>query len=114
VLADGVELARDLVRAAPPELAAVEELWPGPAVATRGELLRQIDRAVSLYYHPGCSCRMGPADDPLAVVAADGAVHGLAGLSICDASIFPALMRANTNLPAAMLAEHLAPTLGAL
>lgn len=113
VLADGVELARDLVRAAPPELAAVEERWPGPAVATRGDLLREVERAVSLYYHPACSCRMGPPGDPLAVVAADGAVHGLAGLAICDASIFPTLMRANTNLPAAMLAEHLAPTLGA-
>ena len=56
---------------------------------------------------------MGPARDPMAVVDATGAVHGLAGLSVCDAAIFPLLMRANTNLPSAMLAEHLAPVIGA-
>jgi choline dehydrogenase-like flavoprotein len=66
---------------------------------------------VGIYFHPTCSCRMGPASDPLAVVDADGRVHGLDGLFVCDASIFPKLMRANTNLPAAMLAERLAPAI---
>jgi choline dehydrogenase-like flavoprotein len=51
---------------------------------------------------------MGPASDPSAVVDATGKVHGLDGLSVCDASIFPVIPRANTNLPAAMLAEKLA------
>lgn len=54
---------------------------------------------------------MGPADDATAVVDATGKVHGLEGLYVCDASIFPVLMRANTNLPSAMLAEHLAGTI---
>jgi 5-(hydroxymethyl)furfural/furfural oxidase len=44
----------------------------------------------------------------LAVVDPRGNVHGLQNLSVCDASIFPVIMRANTNLPAAMLAEHMA------
>ncbi|HBY45594.1 MAG TPA: hypothetical protein DEG70_04990, partial [Chloroflexi bacterium] len=48
---------------------------------------------------------------PLAVVGPDGRVHGLDNLWVCDASIFPRVMRANTNLPAAMLAEHLASTI---
>jgi choline dehydrogenase-like flavoprotein len=34
------------------------------------------------------------------------------GLFICDASIFPNVMRSNTNLPAVALAEHMAPILG--
>ena len=57
---------------------------------------------------------MGPASDPEAVVDASGKVHGLEGLYVCDASIFPRIMRANTNLPAAMLAEHLAVPIATL
>jgi choline dehydrogenase-like flavoprotein len=68
-----------------------------------------LGRRVGIYYHPACSCRMGPTSDPLAVVDATGRVHGLDNLYVCDASIYPRLMRANTNLPSAMLAEHLAP-----
>jgi choline dehydrogenase-like flavoprotein len=56
---------------------------------------------------------MGPASDNGAVVDATGKVHGIDGLYVCDASIFPTLMRANTNLPAAMLAEHLAAHIAA-
>jgi choline dehydrogenase len=67
---------------------------------------------VDIYYHPACTCRMGPSSDPLAVVDPTGKVHGLDGLYVCDASIFPTLMRANTNLPAAMIAEHLAAGIG--
>ena len=55
---------------------------------------------------------MGPSSDPLAVVDPTGKVHGLDGLYVCDASIFPTLMRANTNLPAAMVAEHMAAGIG--
>ena len=71
-----------------------------------------IRRHVGIDYHPACSCRMGPASDPEAVVDATGKVHGLENLYVCDASIFPTLMRANTNLPAAMVAEHLAGVIG--
>jgi hypothetical protein len=44
----------------------------------------------------------------MAVVDHTGKVHGIDGLYICDASIFPALMRANTNVPTTVVAEHLA------
>ncbi len=55
---------------------------------------------------------MGPARDPLAVVDPTGKVHGLDGLYVCDAAICPTIMRANTNLPSAMLAEHMAVGIG--
>ena len=80
--------------------------------STDDELRRWIEERVGVYYHPACSCRMGPATDRMAVVDPRGQVHGIDGLSICDASIFPAIMRANTNLPAAMLAEHMAVWIG--
>jgi choline dehydrogenase-like flavoprotein len=36
-----------------------------------------------------------------------GRVHGVSGLSVVDASIFPSIPSANTNVPTMMAAEHL-------
>lgn len=59
-------------------------------------------------WHASCSCRMGAADDPMAVTDAAGLVRGIAGLRLCDASIFPSVPAANTNLPVMMAAEKIA------
>jgi choline dehydrogenase-like flavoprotein len=59
-------------------------------------------------YHPVGTCKMGPADDPRAVVDARGQVHGLEGLYVADASIMPVIPRANTNVPTLIVAEKLA------
>ena len=52
-------------------------------------------------WHASCSCRMGPADDPMAVVDNQGRVKGVGGLRVVDASIFPVVPCANTNFPVA-------------
>jgi choline dehydrogenase len=111
VLKDGLELAREVGASGPLGGTVVSDDPDLDAIARGGDTLAFIARRVGIYFHPTCSCRMGPASDPLAVVDADGRVHGLDGLFVCDASIFPKLMRANTNLPAAMLAERLAPAI---
>jgi 5-(hydroxymethyl)furfural/furfural oxidase len=60
-------------------------------------------------WHASGTCRMGPSDDRHAVVDPDAAaVHGVPGLRVVDASVMPAVPRANTNLPTIMLAEKLA------
>ncbi|MDO9175412.1 MAG: GMC oxidoreductase, partial [Actinomycetota bacterium] len=46
--------------------------------------------------------------DPLAVVDPRGRVIGYEGLLVCDASVMPALPRANTHLPTVMIAERMA------
>jgi choline dehydrogenase len=112
VLADGVELARAIGAMADVAPLYGAETQPGPGYTTRADLDRFIEQTVDIYYHPTSTCKMGPASDSLAVVDATGKVHGLDGLYVCDASIFPTLMRANTNLPAAMVAEHLAAGIG--
>ena len=60
---------------------------------------------------PGCdctrTCRMGPADDPMAVTNTAGRVHGIDGLRVVDASIFPVVPCANTNIPTIMTAEKI-------
>ncbi|MEJ0078792.1 MAG: GMC family oxidoreductase N-terminal domain-containing protein [Alphaproteobacteria bacterium] len=59
-------------------------------------------------FHPSCTCRMGATDDPDAVVDSSGRVRRVENLSVADASVMPAIPRANTNLPTHMIAEKLA------
>jgi choline dehydrogenase len=110
VLVDGVELAGEILETAP----LVDAFGPGPGRIERADLAEYVRSNVGIYYHPACSCRMGPAGDATVVVDPRGKVHGLDSLYICDASIFPVIMRANTTLPAVMLAEHMASWIGDL
>ena len=64
-------------------------------------------------WHPSGTCKMGAADDPMAVSAPDGGVYGVDGLTVCDASLFPCVPRANTNIPTIMCAEKIADGLAA-
>ncbi len=59
-------------------------------------------------WHACGTCRMGGADDPSAVVdPASGAVHGIGGLFVADASVMPTAPRANLNIPVIMIAERM-------
>jgi choline dehydrogenase len=73
------------------------------------DALRAFLRAnVSTMFHPSGTCKMGPATDPLTVVDANGCVHGLDGLRVADASIFPQGPRGNTHGPTVASAEVVA------
>jgi choline dehydrogenase len=113
VLAEGIELVRRIMRPAIESGALIEELRPGADRTSASDLEDYVNRSVGIYYHPASTCRMGPSTDSTAVVDSLGRVHGFENLWVCDASIFPVLMRANTNLPSAMVAEHLAPVIAA-
>jgi choline dehydrogenase len=90
--------------AAQPPLARLiaEELRPGPECRTDDELIADFRARSGTVYHPSCTCRMGP-DPATSVVDARLRVHGVEGLRVCDASVFPTLIAGNTNAPSMMV-----------
>jgi len=71
-------------------------------------LAEHIRHNVAGTFHPVGTCRMGGADDRLAVTDPAGQVRGFEHLRVIDASIMPTVPRGNTNIPTIMLAEKLA------
>ena len=67
----------------------------------------QVLRTVETFHHPVGSCRMGREDDPEAVVDARGALRGVEGVWVMDASVMARVPSANTHLAVIALAERL-------
>jgi choline dehydrogenase len=80
----------------------IEELRPGPDIRSDSDLIHDFKQRSGTVYHPACTCRMGP-DPQTSVVDARLRVHGIEGLRVCDASVFPNLIAGNTNAPAMMV-----------
>jgi choline dehydrogenase len=64
--------------------------------------------AYDTYHHAVGTCRIGPADDPGAVVDSRLRVHGIENLRVADASVLPTVPHANTNLAAILVGEVVA------
>ena len=86
-----------------------ERIEPTDAELASDDALDEfLQREVTTGQHISCTCKMGPASDPMAVVDQYGKVHGLQGLRVVDASIMPNCVRANTNVTTMMIGEHIA------
>ncbi|MEC8582341.1 MAG: choline dehydrogenase [Pseudomonadota bacterium] len=84
------------------------EIQPGANVQTDDELDAFIREHAESAYHPCGTCRMGRADDPMAVVDPEGRVIGVEGLRVADSSIFPRITNGNLNGPSIMVGEKIA------
>jgi choline dehydrogenase len=100
----GNRLLRQLAGTPPLADIITEELFPGRDVAGDDALLADFRARADTVYHPTSSCMMGP-DPATSVVDARLRVHGVAGLRVVDASVFPTITSGNTNAPTVMVAE---------
>lgn len=83
---DGVEFARAAVAPLMRTGLIVEEISPGQAV--QGAALEQWVRDNAWGHHASCTCPMGPREAG-GVLDSRLNVHGVAGLRVVDASVFP-------------------------
>ena len=100
----GVRLLRRLAASAPLSDIITAEILPGAHLRSDDELLQDFRDRADTVYHPVGTCGMGP-DPALSVVDSRLRVHGLEGLRVIDASIFPVITSGNTNAPTVMVAE---------
>jgi choline dehydrogenase len=108
-LAEGIQQARRIAEAPSLRDMGVREQPAGPFSAD--DLHEHVRATFGCYYHPVGTCAIGPTTDAVAVVNGDGAVHGLEGVHVVDASIIPTIPRAQTHLSVLAIAERLADRL---
>jgi choline dehydrogenase len=83
------------------------EISPGPKVETDEQILAWVASDGETALHPSCTCKMG-TDDLSVVDPSTMKAHGLEGLRIVDASVFPTITNANIYAPVMMVAEKAA------
>ena len=76
---------------------------PGVDKTSDAELAAYVREWAKTDYHPVGTCKMGT--DPMAVVDPELRVGGIKGLRVCDSSVMPQEISANTNAPTIMIAE---------
>ena len=107
-LVSGAAIIRKIASQSQIAAAINRELHPGVETRTSEAIVEDIRQRSTSVYHPCGTCRMGPDPDAGAVVDARLRVHGIGGLRVADASIFPSITAGNINAPAIMVGEKAA------
>jgi choline dehydrogenase len=105
---DGIELVERIIASAPMRRVLTPCVEVAPPWGDAAELPAWARSRVGTTFHPSSTCRMSPASDPMAVVDDNARVHGVTGLRVVDASIFPTGPRANLHFTVVAVAEKLA------
>ena len=104
---EAIRVARDILNQ--PAFAPFNdgELSPGPSVETDEEILEWVRQDAETALHPSCTAKMG-VDELSVTDPASMRVHGLDGLRVVDASVFPYVTNGNIYAPVMMVAEKAA------
>lgn len=105
-LVRGLKLARRIVDQQSFKAYGAWERLPGAEVQDDAALEAYVRASLATVHHPGGSCRMGTGED--SVVSPELKVHGIEGLRVADASIYPRLVGGNTNASVVAIAEKAA------
>jgi choline dehydrogenase len=104
---EAIRVARHILN--PPAFAPYNdgELSPGPSVETDEEILDWVREDAETALHPSCTAAMG-VDEMSVVDPTSMRVHGVEGLRVVDASVFPFVTNGNIYAPVMMVAEKAA------
>ena len=104
---EAVKVARNILNQ--PAMAEFNggETSPGTSVSTDEEILEWVRRDAETALHPSCTAKMG-IDEMAVIDPTSMKVHGVEGLRVVDASVFPYVTNGNLYAPTMMVAEKAA------
>ena len=109
MMSEGVRFANEFTMQGAGTKDIIKGAWPAGAThhlnKTNEDWQPFVQKYASTSYHPGGTCKMGKADDPMAVVDNKLQVRGIKNLRVVDCSIMPRLMSGHTQMPAYGIAE---------
>ncbi|HIK33205.1 MAG TPA: choline dehydrogenase [Oscillatoriales cyanobacterium M59_W2019_021] len=105
----GLNLARQIIKAAAFDRYRGAEVFPDSSVRTETQIVEYLRQTIESIYHPVGTCKMG--NDSMAVVDSRLRVRGTQGLRVVDASIMPTIVGGNTNAPTIAIAEKAADSI---
>ena len=101
----GIRLMRKLTAAPAFKEVVTAEILPGTGYNSDEELMSYVRNSAWTVFHQCGTCRMGD-NAKTSVVDARLRVHGVHGLRVADASVFPTIPTGNTNAPSIMVGER--------
>jgi len=104
---EAIKVARNILTQSAMDEFNAGETSPGPTVSTDAEILDWVRNDGETALHPSCTAKMG-TDEMSVVDPATMKVHGVEGLRVCDASVFPYVTNGNIYAPVMMVAEKAA------
>ena len=84
------------------------ERIPGPTVQSDADILNFIRQSMAPVWHAAATCKMGTANNMMAVIDSSARVYGTKGLRVVDASSFPFLPPGHPQATIYALAEKIA------
>jgi choline dehydrogenase len=101
---EGSQLLRRLAATRPLADVVECEHMPGLQMQTPDQVMQDFRQRAGSVFHASSTCAMGSSPER-SVVDARLRVHGIQGLRVIDASVFPSVTSGNTNAPTIMVAE---------
>ena len=111
IAVESLRLTRKIVQSPALQPYSPEEYKPGAHYQTEEELVKAAGDIGTTIFHPVGTCKMGRADDPMAVLDSQLRVRGIHHLRVVDASAMPTITSGNTAAPTMMIAERVAELL---
>ena len=106
VAAESLRLTRNIVEQSALAPYVPEEYKPGVQYQSDEELVKAAGDIGTTIFHPVGTCKMGRADDPMAVLDSQLRVRGIHHLRVVDASAMPTITSGNTAAPTMMIAQR--------